>query len=383
MKKIYWAIQSLDNAGGTEAVSVNLMNLLCPYYDITLVSNFEFEGKGIHKLDPRIKVECLGLPIEVSRFDQNAGKYGIRHPLKMLKLVHKALWSFYFGVRKNRKRMASLMEEDALYIGSALDSYMFAPKGRKVLFHYHFDADKFFSFVEKWGRGHSRKPDGWVFLAKSIRDKVLSKRKSLQGKAFYVHNPIKFPLSDKMEYHDNAILFVGRFTAQKDPLLALAVAKELKARNFPFTLDMYGDGHLEEEMRKYIEANRLDNVRLVTGTPTTPEIYQAHDLFLFTSQYEGFGIVKGEANVNNLPVVSSRWKGPIDEVFADPRDGIIIDSRDPKDYADAIMKILETKEKALQSKADVHEAAKRLDDEAIIASWRSILDPYFEANKSE
>lgn len=383
MKKIYWAIQSLDNAGGTEAVSVNLMNLLCPYYSITLVSNFEFEGKGIHKLDPRIKVECLGLPIEVSRFDQNAGKYGIKHPLKMLKLVHKALWSFYFGVRKNRRRMASLMEEDALYIGSALDSYMFAPKGRKVLFHYHFDADKFFSFVEKWGRGHSRKPDGWVFLAKSIRDNVLSKRKSLQGKAFYVHNPIKFPLSDKMEYHDNAILFVGRFTAQKDPLLALEVAKELKERNFPFTLDMYGDGHLEEEMRKYIEANLLDNVHLITGTPTTPEIYQAHDLFLFTSQYEGFGIVKGEANVNNLPVVSSRWKGPIDEVFADPRDGVVIDSRDPKDYADAIMKILETKEKALQSKADVHEAAKRLDDETIVASWRSILDPYFEASKSE
>ncbi|MBE6134692.1 MAG: glycosyltransferase family 4 protein [Erysipelotrichaceae bacterium] len=383
MKKIYWAIQSLDNAGGTEAVSVNLMNLLCPYYDITLVSNFEFEGKGIHKLDPRIKVECLGLPIEVSRFDQNAGKYGIRHPLKMLKLVHRALWSFYFGVRKNRRRMASLMEEDALYIGSALDSYMFAPRGRKVLFHYHFDGDKFFSFVEKWGRGHSRKPDGWVFLAKSIRDLVLSKKKSLQGKAFYVHNPIKFPLSDKMEYHDNAILFVGRFTAQKDPLLALGVAKELKDRNFPFTLDMYGDGHLEGEMRKFVEENRLDNVRLITGTPTTPEIYQAHDLFLFTSQYEGFGIVKGEANVNNLPVVSSRWKGPIDEVFADPRDGVVISSRDPKDYADAIMKILETKEKALQSKADVHEAAKRLDDEAIVASWRSILDPYFEASKSE
>lgn len=383
MKKIYWAIQSLDNAGGTEAVSVNLMNLLCPYYDITLVSNFEFEGKGIHKLDPRIKVECLGLPIEVSRFDQNAGKYGIRHPLKMLKLVHKALWSFYFGVRKNRRRMASLMEEDALYIGSALDSYMFAPRGRKVLFHYHFDADKFFSFVEKWGRGHSRKPDGWVFLAKSIRDLVLAKRKSLQGKAFYVHNPIKFPLSDKMEYHDNAILFVGRFTAQKDPLLALEVAKELRERNFPFTLDMYGDGHLEGEMRKFVEENRLDNVRLFTGTPTTPEIYQAHDLFLFTSRYEGFGIVKGEANVNNLPVVSSRWKGPIDEVFSDPRDGVVIDSRDPKDYADAIMKILETKEKALQSKAQVHEAAKRLDDEAIIASWRSILDPYFEASKSE
>jgi len=383
MKKIYWAIQSLDNAGGTEAVSVNLMNLLCPYYDITLVSNFEFEGKGIHKLDPRIKVECLGLPIEVSRFDQNAGKYGIRHPLKMLKLVHRALWSFYFGVRKNRRRMASLMEEDALYIGSALDSYMFAPRGRKVLFHYHFDGDKFFSFVEKWGRGHSRKPDGWVFLAKSIRDLVLSKKKSLQGKAFYVHNPIKFPLSDKMEYHDNAILFVGRFTAQKDPLLALGVAKELKDRNFPFTLDMYGDGHLEGEMRKFVEENRLDNVRLITGAPTTPEIYQAHDLFLFTSQYEGFGIVKGEANVNNLPVVSSRWKGPIDEVFADPRDGVVISSRDPKDYADAIMKILETKEKALQSKADVHEAAKRLDDEAIVASWRSILDPYFEASKSE
>lgn len=381
MEKIYWAIQSLDNVGGTEAVSVNLMNLLCAKYDITLVSVFSYSTPYPHKLDPRIKVITLGLPQEVSRFDQNAGRYGLRHPIKLIKLVAKSIGVFLFSAGKIRKKLLGIIEEDALFIASSIDSYRYAPKGRTVLFHYHFDADKFFSFIESWGRRHSRKPDGYVFLAESIKNEVAARKKKLAPISFAITNPIKFPRVKALTYNGNALLFVGRYTAQKDPMFALQIAKALHEDGFPFTLDMYGGGHLEKEMREYIENNGLTEVKLFVNVPTTPEIYQAHDLFLFTSAYEGFGLVKGEANMNSLPVLSTKWKGPIEEVFVDPREGIVLDSHDPKDFAAKIKEMLVSKEKALQSKADVYEASARLESGPIVEKWENLFSHFF--NKEE
>jgi hypothetical protein len=69
MKKLFWCIQQLDRFGGTETVSVQLMNLLCPYYDITLVCTSKLEGEVVYDLDPRLKVVYLDVPSEVGRFD--------------------------------------------------------------------------------------------------------------------------------------------------------------------------------------------------------------------------------------------------------------------------------------------------------------------------
>ena len=383
MEKIYWAIQSLDNAGGTEAVSINLMNLLCPYYEVTCISMFSFEGQGIHKLDPRIKVVTLGLPREVSRFDQFFKAYFPKHPIKLLKLLKNAAGPFFFNKGGWRKKMAKIIDPDGIYIASSLDSYLLAPKNRTTLFHYHFGRDHFFGAIDSYGRRHSRKPDGYIFLAEATKKKIEEKCKWARGRSYFVYNPVKFPRVKPSPFQGNRLLFVGRFTEQKDPLLALEIAKKLKEDNFPYHLDMYGDGHFEEKMRAFLAQHHLEeDVTIFTKTATTPEVYLAHDAFLLTSRFEGFALVKGEANVHGLPVLSTKWQGPIDEVFGDPDDGIIIDSRGPDVLAKAIEDYLKDEETVLKRKAATYEAAAKQGSEPIVAKWRTILDHFFEANKS-
>ena len=73
------------------------------------------------------------------------------------------------------------MDCDSIYIGSALDSYLFAPKKVKVFYHFHFDEKQYFSFANRFGFCFSRKPDKTIFLAKSIEEKVAAFDKYLEA----------------------------------------------------------------------------------------------------------------------------------------------------------------------------------------------------------
>ncbi len=359
-------------------VSIQLMNMLAPYYEIHLVCSTRFKKDDIsYKIDDRIILHSLNINPEVARVDQYALSYLKRFKIwKCLKLIGETLSVYLWKRKKYRKQIEEMMGEDDLFIASAMDSYMFAPKNRHVYFHFHFNAEQFDSFANRFAFHHSRKPDKFIFLTKSTEEEVLKKHREYAGtnKTAYVNNPIKFKPVESLAYHNNAILFVGRFTEQKDPLLALRIAKYLKDEGFPFTLTMYGEGHLEAKMREYQKENDLSEVKILAHHATTQEDFLSSDLLLMTSSYEGYALVTGEANCSSLPVISSKWMGPVEEVVLEGKGGYIIPSRSPKDYGDKIIEILSDKEKLIALKKSSFEASKRLGDEPIIEKWKELID---------
>src|SRR4029077_9495274 len=54
------------------------------------------------------------------------------------------------------------------------------------------------------------------------------------------------------------ILFAARLVAQKDPLLMLDVASAMRDRGVSFQIHVVGEGDLEEEMRRRIAAEDLE-----------------------------------------------------------------------------------------------------------------------------
>ncbi len=375
MKKIFWGIQNLVGIGGTEMVSVRLMNLLADSYEIHLICSSKFKKEEIsYKLDERIHLHTLGINPEVCRVDQYALTYLKKFQLlKLFKLLHETFSLYLWKKNKFRREIKRMMGKDDIYIASAMDSYMFAPKDRRVFFHFHFNAEQFESFANLFAFHHSVKPEKYIFLTKSTEEEVSKKHKKVRGRATYVNNPNKFKPVESSEYHNNAILFVGRFTEQKDPMLALRTAKYLKDKSFPFSMTMYGEGHLESKMREYQKRNGLDEVKIITHHVTTQEDFLSHDLLLLTSAYEGFALVTGEANSSSLSIVTSKWDGPVEEVVKEGEGGFIIPTREAKDYGDKIIWLLSDKDRLLESKKKAYEFSKRLDTDRIVSKWKEIL----------
>lgn len=74
-----------------------------------------------------------------------------------------------------------------------------------------------------------------------------------------------------------------------------------------------------------------------TQEATVRQLYQAADLLVFLSEYEGFGLPPLEACACGLPVVSSRGSS-LEEIFRDH--AILVDARDPDEIAAAMDAVL-------------------------------------------
>lgn len=99
---------------------------------------------------------------------------------------------------------------------------------------------------------------------------------------------------------------VGRFSAQKNPIFTIEIFNEIYKKNNRALLLMIGDGPLEREVIEKIQQYNLDKQVIILSNRTDiNELYQAMDIFLLPSLYEGLGIVYIEAQVSGLTTFAS------------------------------------------------------------------------------
>ena len=137
------------------------------------------------------------------------------------------------------------------------------------------------------------------------------------------------------------VLFAGRLTEQKDPMLMLEVARRVVARHDRVRFDVVGDGPLEDAFRARARELGLErNVRMHAATPELERWLRAADLVLMTSVFEGVPYVIYEALAMGVPVVAPDLPGNTEVM--DGTGGVLVTQRDdPGAYAEAIGKFVE------------------------------------------
>lgn len=101
--------------------------------------------------------------------------------------------------------------------------------------------------------------------------------------------------------------FCGRFRKQKNPLFLLEIFAEYARMEMNTKLMLVGIGELEQQMLKKVEELDIaDKVMFLGARTDMPDLYQAMDLFLLPSLFEGFGIVYAEAQCAGLPCLASK-----------------------------------------------------------------------------
>jgi glycosyltransferase involved in cell wall biosynthesis len=149
------------------------------------------------------------------------------------------------------------------------------------------------------------------------------------------------PLDDASDQYEFRVLFAGRLTEQKDPLLMLEVARLLAASHHQFRIDVVGDGPLEGQVRDRVEELGLG--RHVRFHPPTRELARwlaSSDLLLMTSTFEGVPYAIYEAMAMHVPVVAPALPGNVE--LLEPGGGCLIEPRDrPSAYAEAVAALID------------------------------------------
>ncbi len=136
------------------------------------------------------------------------------------------------------------------------------------------------------------------------------------------------------------ILYTGRLTAQKDPLLAIEVMRRVAEEHEHALLHIVGEGELEGEMRERVRSMGLD--AHVTFHPMSRELdrwYAGCDMVLMTSLFEGVPCVVYEAMAMRTPIIAPALAGNR-ELMGDTA-GFLVEPRDDAAaYAAAIGRLI-------------------------------------------
>lgn len=115
-------------------------------------------------------------------------------------------------------------------------------------------------------------------------------------------------LRQKLGYTSQNVLVgnVARFETQKNHLFLIKIFHALHRLEPQARLLLIGSGTLESEIRASVEQSGLTDYVLFAGNhPDVYRYYQAMDLFVLPSLFEGLGIVNIEAQAAGLPCFAS------------------------------------------------------------------------------
>ena len=134
-------------------------------------------------------------------------------------------------------------------------------------------------------------------------------------KGIVVGNPIDVSAILRKEKYANLfdrtdIMFLGRITEQKNPLLFLDIVKEIVKYHPKIKVGIVGNGDLFDKLSKRIIENGLENNVRLYGFQRNPYgMLKNTKILCLPSKWEGFGLVAIEALSFGKPVICSSVGG--------------------------------------------------------------------------
>ncbi len=146
----------------------------------------------------------------------------------------------------------------------------------------------------------------WLY-GKKICKKMVFMRNAIDAAAFRYNKELSSRIKSREGWQNNLVIgHVGRFNPQKNHAFLIDVFETFHQKHPNAILVLVGSGFLEPTIREKVQNKHLDGcVKFLGSRSDMVELYQAFDLFLFPSLYEGLPVSLVEAQAAGIPCVVS------------------------------------------------------------------------------
>jgi glycosyltransferase involved in cell wall biosynthesis len=169
------------------------------------------------------------------------------------------------------------------------------------------------------------------------------------------------------------LVAAGRLDPQKNyPLLLRAVSRVVREQ--PVTLYILGEGSERPRLESLIQSMRLESHVRLLGFQRNPYPYlKRADLFVLSSDYEGFANVVVEAMAVGTPVIATDCPYGPREILADGKYGILVPTGDEEALAQAILNSLRAPPGHGQDRAALERRAEDFAVERIVPQYERLF----------
>lgn len=204
-----------------------------------------------------------------------------------------------------------------------------------------------------------------------ITENVVKISNSVDSSKIKLLSREKVPLPDKMLFTT-----LGRLDYNKNQIMLLKAAKEVKKRGKDFMVYILGEGEDRPKLESYIKYNHLDENVKILGFIENPYPYIKNSIAtVLTSLSEGFSLALAESVILNTPFISTDV-GIARELIEKYDCGDIIDY-DEKELASCIIKYMDK----YDGYRDIFDMDKEYDIETEVMKTTELIDSTI-ANKA-
>lgn len=350
MKKITFVTGSMSRGGAERVISV-LSNYLVDHgYDISII--MLLHSFNDYNLDKRIKI------IDLSNDKKKIALYMPELILKLRRYLSK----------HDMGTLVCFMAQICLITGLAI-------KGKKIdmiscerIDPHHVHRNPAFEKVLNNIYSTSKHT---VFQNTTERDYF---PENIQNSSVIIPNPIQIhcPASDDKK---KKIVAVGRLTDQKNHKMLISAFSKICKADSEYTLDIYGDGPLKDELTALSESLGIKENVILHGSVLNvhDEICDA-EIFVLSSDFEGLSNALLEAMMMGLPCISTNCAGSGDAIV-DGESGLLVPVGDENAILGAMQKLIDDKELAGKLGKNAKERAEKLYSvENVVNQWIDIIE---------
>ncbi len=371
-KKILFVTESLT-CGGMETVLVTISNILANMdYDVTIIC-YDPRSELVSELNKKIHYiykPRKEFPV-MQKFPHIRRYFNYRKAVWEHRVSSKRLYKYYVGNKKYDVEIGFFRGPSIKIVSGSTN------KKSKKLAWVHTDfklcnpksITSWFNNMEEVKTAYG-KMNNIVCVSDKARESfnevIGLKEKSTTVYNLIPSNKIIEKSFEEIPLKKNkfTLITVGRLIPDKRHDRLLSATKKLNEQGYNFDVWIVGYGPCENELKKYCEDNKIENV-FFTGIQSNPYSYMRNaDLFVLTSYREGFPLVIPEAMACGLPVLSTSCTGPT-EALKNGKYGILVDNSSEGVY-NGIKNILDNKEILRDYRKKSQERYMDFDEETII-----------------
>lgn len=190
-----------------------------------------------------------------------------------------------------------------------------------------------------------------------------------------IPDPLAFDIGEVSPLTAKRVIAVGRYVYQKGFDLLLQAWAKIEKQHPDWELAIYGMGDRTpyEQLMDQLQIDR-SRCHLNGSTSDIKKEYLNSSLFVFSSRFEGFGMVLIEAMACGLPVISFDCPCGPKDIVRHNEDGILVPSGNIDSLADAMQQLMSNDQKRQQMASAALVNVQRFQLDEIVGKWKSLID---------
>lgn len=288
-------------AGGTQALLMNIYRKIdrskVQFDFLVVYKTRQFYDNEIEKMGGRIYKLSFREDLNLPKFQIDLTKFFKQH--HEYKIVHCHAYTIGYFCLKAAKKAGIPIRIAHSHNNETVHDIKYLPKlFMQRMFTVH--ATDLFACSVEAGK----------YLFKDRSFQVL--KNAIDSSVFIANHEIRKKVRKELGLEDKFVVgHVGRFHPQKNHDFLIDVFAYIKNKRPDAELILVGTGPLEERIQNKVTKKGLSqSVHFLGNRKDMSRIYQAMDVFVFPSLFEGLGIVAIEAQAAGIPIVCSEGLPP-------------------------------------------------------------------------